>query len=268
MDSKQTYEKTTITILGCGGSQGVPSIAYGFSGIDPNNPKNIRTRTSAFIEQGEKRLLIDSSMDFRQQALKERLPDFKDVLYTHEHIDHIGGFEDLRGIMEMPIAHGEKSHEMNIHGSKESIHEISHMFHFAMKSRRTGKERIKTHTIEENAPFTVAGFEILATKVDHGSTVYPLAFRFKDFAYSTDIKELNDENIDVFKGVKVWVVSCLSEKESPYHAPLKKVLNWIERVNPERAYLTHMRGDMDYERLCEKLPPHIRPCYDGLKIEV
>lgn len=254
-------EKTIITVLGCGSSGGVPSIEYGYGDCDANNPKNNRTRPSIFVEQGQKRLLIDVSPEFRLQAINNKIPVFENVLFTHEHIDHTGGVPDLRDVISMA------GKPLNLFGKDRTVEAVERIFPFAFQSR-TGSRKLNSYAIWSGRKFQIGGFEIIPTEMDHGSSITSLGYRFNDFAYTTDVKRLSDVNKGIINGVKVWIISCLSDKDSDYHAPLHEVLGWIEELKPERAYLTHMRGDMDYERLKAKLPSHVEPCYDGLKIEV
>lgn len=254
-------EKTVITVLGCGNSGGVPSYGYGFGLCDPDNPKNKRSRPSVFIEQGERRLLIDTAPELRLQLIENNIPPFKDILYTHEHYDHISGIGDLRDVIDRVGG------KINIYGMERTLNQLRREFPFAFKSR-SGAEKLNPRVLRPGEVFSAGGFEIISTELDHGSDVTSLGYRFKNFAYTTDIKRLNNKNKEILKDLDVWIVSCLSEAESDYHAQLKDVLEWIKELKPGRVYLTHMRADLDYEATRKKLPENIRPCYDGLRIEV
>ena len=95
-----------------------------------------------------------------------------------------------------------------------------------------------------------------------------LGFRFGDFAYSTDVVTLSEAALDALAGIRIWIVDATREDPHPTHAHLDRTLGWIERLKPERAYLTHMNHTMDYDRLMATLPPGVEPAYDGLVIEV
>ena len=95
-----------------------------------------------------------------------------------------------------------------------------------------------------------------------------LGFRFGTFAYSTDLVRLPDESFEILQGVETWIVGTLGSGEHPTHAHVDKALEWIERVGPRQAFLTHMSNRLDYGTLCRILPPHVRPAYDGLALDI
>ena len=101
----------------------------------------------------------------------------------------------------------------------------------------------------------------------HGNTI-SLGYRFGDMAYSTDLNGLPESAFDTLAGVKTWVVDALRYDPHPTHAHLDLTLSWIERVKPERAILTHMTWDMDYETLKKQLPRGVEPAYDGMIVEL
>ena len=85
-----------ITILGCGGSGGVPVVGNYWGNCNPSNPKNRRLRTSILVEDGDTTLLVDTTPDMRQQLLNAGVTHLDAVLYTHSHADHVHGIDDLR----------------------------------------------------------------------------------------------------------------------------------------------------------------------------
>ncbi len=95
-----------------------------------------------------------------------------------------------------------------------------------------------------------------------------LGLRFADAAYTTDAVDLPPSAFAALTGLKLWIVGCLRYEPHPTHAHLDKVLVWIKRVQPERAVLTHLGTDMDYEELAARLPQGVEPAYDGLVLEV
>lgn len=116
-------------------------------------------------------------------------------------------------------------------------------------------------------PFEVAGIEVKPFAQKHGK-VNSMGFRFGDIAYSTDVKHLSEEAFEVLEGVKTWIVDCLCIEPKPTHAHLDLALEWIARVKPERAILTHMSHDFEYNALKAKLPDGVVPGYDGMVLEV
>ena len=114
--------------------------------------------------------------------------------------------------------------------------------------------------------FDCHGIEVLPFGQEHGFSV-TTGFRFGDIAYSTDLVQLDEAGFAALKGVKTWIIGCLQENEHPTHAHFSRVLDWIERVGPERAVLTHLSHRLDYQSLKAKCPPSNEPAYDGMVIE-
>jgi phosphoribosyl 1,2-cyclic phosphate phosphodiesterase len=248
-----------ITVLGCGSSGGVPLIGNNWGTCDPKDPRNRRMRVSALVEENGAVLLIDATPDIRQQLLDCNLQDLTAVLFTHSHADHCHGIDDLRGVnwlIKKPV---------DIYADPQTMKELRHRFSYVFDpADHFYKPSIQPHLIE--GPFSIGGIPITPFEQNHGH-VNTLGFRFRDFAYSTDVKHLDDAAFDVLKGVKVWIVDCVREAPHPTHAHLELTLEWIARVKPERAYLTHMNHLLDYATLAAKLPTGVWPAHDGLVVE-
>lgn len=252
-----------VTILGSGAAGGVPSISRGWGACDPNQPRNRRRRPSILVEQGEDRILVDTSPDCREQLLDAEIRRLSAVLFTHDHADHVHGIDDLREVnraMQAPLP---------IFAAPEVIASIRQRFPYVLGSVQEGqsiyKPMLDPHEI--TGPFAVGGLTVVPYQQDHGYCG-TLGFRFGDFAYSTDVVELPEESFAALAGVRTWIVGCLTFQPHPTHAHLDKVLEWIERVKPQRAYLTHMTPSMDYESLRAQLPPHVEPAYDGMVLDL
>lgn len=253
-----------VRILGCGTSLGVPVIGLGWGDCDPNNSKNVRRRASVLVSKNDQNLLIDTSPDLRAQLLEADVTTLEGVLYTHEHADHVHGVNDLR-----PFALMEKK-PVKLYSNKHTLDDIRNSFEYAFTTREGGRYPpiVKPEEITPWQRFKVGGFDILPFEQRHGLAT-TLGYRIGDFAYSTDTNALSDRAFEILSGVKVWVVDCLRKKgKHPSHAHLNLSLEWIERVKPERAYLTHMNNTLDYDWLIENLPKGVEPAYDGLEIEV
>lgn len=257
----------SVTILGCGASAGVPTIGNQWGNCDPHNPKNKRTRSSIFIEYNGTNLLVDTSPDMREQLIREHISTIDAIFYTHEHADHTHGIDDLRLLYYL-------NHQKSIpvYSDYRCLSELKTRFPylFGIGENPATPEDFKpflTATEIDITPIQIGNIPIIPFIQDHG-TITTLGFRIADFAYSTDAVELDDAAFKALEGVKVWVVDCLRHTPSKVHAHLDKTLQWIERVNPEQAYFTQMSKDLDYDTLCQTLPSHIRPAYDGLKLHI
>jgi phosphoribosyl 1,2-cyclic phosphate phosphodiesterase len=248
-----------ITVLGCGTSSGVPVIGNYWGTCDPNNPKNRRSRVSVAVEEGDTRLIIDTSPDLREQCLANNIDKVDGVLFTHDHADHTHGIDDLR-IMAM-----RSRQRVPIYADKGTLQTLNQRFDYIFDPKEGYPAICEGHLID--GAFELGGMPIQPFLQHHGF-MDTLGFRIGDFAYSTDVVELDDAAFEALAGVKVWIVTALRYEPHPTHAHLAKTLEWIDRVKPERAYLTHMTWEMDYDTLMSELPDGVEPAYDGLVIDI
>lgn len=254
-----------FTILGCGPSGGVPLIGPhlgGFWGLcDSNNPKNRRMRASLFVEYEGKRLLIDTSPDLRQQFLTFGLQDIDAVLYTHDHADHTHGIDELRSLF-----FARKERMVPIYGNKETIEILKERFAYLFEGGQhyIYPKILELHFVEGG--FSVQGANIISFTQVHGVGT-SLGYRFGKMAYSTDVTGFDEHAQECLTGLDIWIVDCLSREPKPSHLHLEAVLQWIEKMKPKKAILTHMNHSLDYETLKKELPPHIEPAYDGMVVE-
>jgi phosphoribosyl 1,2-cyclic phosphate phosphodiesterase len=252
-----------VTVLGCGGSGGVPTIGNDWGACDPANPRNRRRRCSVLVEANGASILIDTAPDCREQLLDAGVKRLDAVLFTHAHADHLHGIDDLRSVnrlMQRPIP---------VYASPETLAEIDRRFGYVMRPIEPGgsfyKPMLVPHPI--SGPFRLCGVDVVPFAQDHGFST-TLGFRLGKFGYSTDVVELDELAFAALDGVEFWIVDCLRFEPHPTHSHLRKTLSWIERVKPKRAVLTHMDPVFDYEKLSAELPPGVEPGYDGLVAEL
>ncbi len=247
-----------ITILGCGSSGGVPLIGNQWGNCDPANPRNRRTRVSIMVEQDDAAILVDTPPDMHQQFITCNIQRVTAVLYTHAHADHCHGIDELRSLNWL------MKKSIDVYANAQTMDELEirfpYIFHGRPASNNYYKPAITPHIID--GTFVVDGVKVEPFEQDHGYGT-TLGFRFGDFAYSTDAKNLDENAFNVLKGVKVWIVDCAREAPHPTHAHFEQTLAWIDRVKPEQAYLTHLNHTMDYAKIAAKCPPGVWPAYDG-----
>lgn len=247
-----------LTILGCGTSGGVPKMPEYWGACDPKNPKNRRRRASVLVEEGDTAILIDTTPDLREQALSAGMRHLDAVFYTHDHADHTHGIDDLRGFFQAT------RQKVPAYGDAQTMDVLKARFSYIFKSQSgypaicSGKTLTGAVTI--NDAITMEPFA-----QGHGSGI-SLGYRFGDMAYSTDLDRMPETAFEALRGVKVWVVDALRYEPHPTHSHLAQTLEWIDRVQPELAVLTHMTWDMDYETLKAQLPDGVIPAYDGMVI--
>ncbi len=250
-----------VTVLGCGTSSGVPRLPGLWGACDPANPKNRRRRASLLVEAADTRIVIDCGPDFRAQLLDHPIPRLDAVLLSHDHADHAHGLDDIRGFAKY------QKERIPIYAAAETLAVITRRFDYAFVGGNGYPPIVEAREIRPFVPFRVGRLKVLAFRQLHGP-VESLGFRIGPLAYSTDVKALPEESFAALEGVKLWIVDALREREHPTHASLAEALAWIARVKPERALLTHLSEEMDYETLRAKLPAGVAPAHDGLVVEL
>lgn len=252
-----------VTILGCGASWGVPAIGPDWGRCDPAEPKNRRRRCSVLVESRGRVLLIDMAPDLREQLLDAGATRIDAVLLTHAHADHLHGIDDLR------ISTQRYGGPIPFYTGSEAMEEVERRFGYVLRPPAAGKPlyrpALTPHEID--GPFVAAGMPVVPFWQDHGHG-RTLGFRIGGFAYSTDVAKLDDTAFAVLAGVELWIVDCLRRQPHPTHCHVAKALDWIARVGPRRAVLTHMDQSLDYNELKSELPPGVEPGHDGLTIEL
>lgn len=254
-----------VTVLGCGGSNGVPSVGNSWGACNPDNPRNRRQRPSIFVEWGEVNILVDTSPDLRAQCLSAEIRRVDAVLYTHNHADHVHGIDDLRPISRR------MDKQIDAFGEPAVIESIMARFRYLFDGGESenGLYRPIYRPHGVTGPFDVAsGHRVAPFPQDHGICA-STGYRMGPVAYSTDVVELPEAAFEVLAGVELWIVDCLRVgSPHPTHAHFEKTLDWIERVNPARAVLTHMNHQTDYDAIAALCPPGVEPAYDGMVLEV
>ena len=254
-----------VTVLGCGPSWGVPRIGGDWGACDPANPRNRRRRVSILVEDSGSTILVDTSPDLRAQLLDADVQRIDAVLFTHAHADHLHGIDDLRGVNRMMKA------AIPTYATPATLAEINRRFGYVFAPLKPGLEGsyykpvLAPHPID--GPFTAAGMPVTPFVQGHGFS-QTLGFRFGRFAYSTDVIALDDAAFRALAGIDTWVVDCIRRAPHVTHSHVERTLEWIGRVRPRRAVLTHMDETLDYETLRQTLPHGVEPGYDGLVIEL
>lgn len=260
----------TVTLLGTGGSAGVPLLGGedergNWGDCDPAEPRNRRTRTSALLEGPDgQRLLVDAGPDLRQQLLAVGKAKLDAILFTHAHADHILGIDDLRQVNRVT------GKELPAFGTRTTLSRLDDRFDYAFIGATPPffyRPALSGQRVEYGQTITAAGLSLTLFRQDHG-VMDTLGFRCGGFAYSTDVVLLPEESLPHLQGLDTWVVGCFQKDPHKVHANLDQVLEWVALLKPRRTVLTHMSVQMDYAALRRELPPHIEPGYDGMVLEV
>ena len=252
----------SITILGCGGSAGVPILGNYWGACNPDQPKNIRTRASILIQHAGKNIVIDTGPDFRAQLLRHDIRSIDAVLYTHSHADHAHGIDELR-----PLSVQQRG-PIDIYLNQETLSDLSHRFAYAFTpypNQEIYRKIVTPHVIQSGHVFSCLGLSILPLTQDHGFST-SLGFKIGNMAYSTDVVDFAPHVLETMHKIDLWIVDCGQMTPHKTHAHLDKTLEWIEKVAPKKAILTHMGTTMDYDTLKRTLPSHIAPAFDGMHL--
>jgi phosphoribosyl 1,2-cyclic phosphate phosphodiesterase len=260
-----------LVILGCGSSGGVPRLGPAWGACDPAEPKNRRRRCSALVERsakgGRTSVLIDASPDLREQLLDARVEALNGVLFTHDHADHTHGIDDLRMVAyamkkRVPV-YMDDATRASLIARFQYCFETPPASSYSPILKIAGDLR-PGQTIAIDGP----GGAVRATTLlqQHGD-IASLGFRVAGMAYSPDVSDLPEATIPLLQDLDVWVVDALRPTPHPSHFHLKRALEWIERLAPKRAILTHMTAELDYETLRRSLPANVEPAYDGMIVE-
>lgn len=253
-----------ITVMGCGSSPGTPAAGGFWGACDPKEPRNERTRASLLVQSDTTNIVVDTSYDLRIHLNRLALQKIDGVLLTHAHSDHINGIEDLRLIS----FHHRKL--IDVYSNKETLDEVERRwpYMFFTKPDSLYTQFVRRNDVDTNSSFQVGDIKIDSFAQDH-TVCTSLGFRFGNFAYSVDVADLDENSLNRLKGIDIWLVDAASyHNESVLtHANLKRVMKWVDRIKPKMTYLTVLSNQMDYQTLCNELPPHIRPAHDGMQID-
>jgi len=251
-----------ITFLGTGTSQGIPVIGSDHPVCFSRNTKDKRLRVSILIEWKNYSYVVDCGPDFRYQMLRANCKKIDGILYTHEHTDHVIGMDDIRPFFF-------RQGNIPIYAHKRVLKALHKRFDyiFETKNKYPGAPSVIENRIK-NKPFKLSEMEVIPINIDHkGLQVF--GFRFNNFAYLTDVKTIEDKEIEKLIGVKVLVVNALRIKPHPSHFNLEEALAFIAKVKPDKAYLTHISHLLGFhDEVQQTLPKNVYLAYDGLQIKL
>lgn len=262
-----------LTILGSGTSQGVPTIGCQCEVCRSADPRDMRLRSSVMVEWDDMRVVIDAGPDFRQQMLRTGVRRLDAILLTHEHKDHTGGLDDTRAFnfVDYPVIH-----RLQLYGTQQVLDAIRRDYFYAfVEQKYRGVPEIDLFPFSLGSTFEVSSedgerrMEVTSIEGFHSEGFEVTGYRFGDLAYITDFKSISEEEIAKLKGVKVLVVNALRWSGHYSHFSVSEALELIEKVAPERAYLTHMSHDIGlYDEAMARLPKGVTLAYDGLEINL
>lgn len=252
-----------VYFLGTGTSQGIPIIGSSHPVCLSADLKDKRLRVSVWIHWENHSYVIDCGPDFRQQMLASNCQKVDGILYTHEHADHTAGLDDIRPF-------NFRQGEIPIYAQQRVIDNLKLRFDYVFKTvnKYPGAPSVKTIEVVNNQPFSIGNKKAIPVKVMHGDLPV-FGYRIDDFAYLTDVKTIEETEIAKLKNLKVLVVNALRVEPHNMHFNLEEALDFINLIQPEKAYLTHISHIMGFhEEVQQRLPKNVYLAYDNLEITI
>jgi phosphoribosyl 1,2-cyclic phosphate phosphodiesterase len=257
----ETTPQFALTFLGTGTSLGVPMIGCTCAVCSSDNPRNRRRRSSVYVTAGATRFVIDTSPDFREQALTYRLRQVDAVLFTHAHADHILGLDDIRRFNTLQSA------VIPVYAVPETLDEVRRVFSYIGRPATPGLYRPQVDFRTVVAPFRVGEVDVTALPVAHGSehTVgFLLAWRGRRIGYVPDCHHMPDATLRALQGVDLMVLDTLRYRPHPTHLCVSESVALLQAIGAPQSYVIHLCHELEHEKLEGELPPGIRVAYDGL----
>lgn len=256
----------SMTFLGTGTSVGVPVIGCKCAVCVSEDVRNQRLRASVLVKAGDFTLLVDSGPDLRAQALREDLRSVDAVIYTHSHLDHVVGFDELRAFC------WRRDEPLPLHATQSCMNTLKQMFGWAFSPENIYKGYIKPAERIIQGPFEYGDLKIMPLPVEHGA-VETIGYRFdhpgaRSIAYLPDVKRIPKDTMKLLKGVDVLVIDALRPLPHPTHFSLGESLDAIRMTEAGEAWLTHLGHENDHAVLDAELPVGVRVAWDGLRIEL
>ena len=251
-----------LTVLGSGTSMGVPTLGCDCRVCTSDDPRDKRLRPSIAVEYDGHTVLIDTTPDFRQQALRAGLRRIDAILFTHSHADHIMGLDDVR-----PLNLKQKC-AIPIYGSEDTLANIQRSFLYVFNdiAAESSIPKLTVNPIDEEG-VDLFGLRFKPLPVEHGRSM-AYGYKFGQAAYLTDHSVIPEKSLEQLYGLEVLFLDALRHKPHPTHSTVQRSLGYVQQLSPKRAYFTHICHDLSHARTEETLPPNVRLAYDGMALTI
>lgn len=250
-----------ITFLGTGTSHGVPVIGCSCSVCKSTDSRDQRYRCSIILKKDGRTILIDTTPEFRLQALKANLTSLDAVLYTHDHADHFNGIDDLRVFC--------KDSSLAVYCNEDVASAVRSRFSYVLggDDPASGLPHLDLKALVPYEEVEIAGFSLIPIPILHGTREI-FAFRIGNFLYATDCSEVPQKSLPYFRNLEALVIGALRYWPHPTHYSIFEAKALVELVKPKVAYLTHLSHNVSHNELEGQLPQGLHVAYDMLSITV
>lgn len=249
-----------LTVLGSGTSMGVPTIGCTCRVCTSSDPRDQRTRPSIMLQYEGRCVLIDTTPDFRQQAIREQIRHIDAILYTHAHADHILGLDDVR-----PLSFRAEG-KIPLYAHESTAAALESIFHYIFDAnyKYGGIARVEMKRL--NGALELFGARFEPVEILHGDSIIH-GFRFGSAAYLTDFSEIPPHSMRQLEGLDILFLDALRHRPHPTHSTVANSLRLVDELKPKRAFFTHISHDLAHQETNQVLPEHVRLAHDGLKLE-
>ena len=262
---REAEEKIRLVVMGSGTSMGVPTLGCHCAVCDSTDPRDKRLRPSLLLSRNGQNVVIDTTPDFRTQALRAGVDRLDGVLLTHCHADHILGFDDLR-----PYNYRQKA-PIPVYGTEETFRVVRRVFSYVFDHKPTLSSLPSVELREVDGPFSLLGIPFIPVPLLHGE-MDVLGFRFGRAAYMTDFSRLPESSVPLLEDLDDLILDALRDVPHPMHQTVEQALQLIDKLKPRRAWFTHIAHDLPHEATNARLKkagyPHVQLAYDGLQFDV
>ena len=252
-----------VYFLGTGTSQGIPVIGSNHPVCKSTDSKDKRLRVSVWISWDNASYVIDCGPDFRQQMLTSNCQKVDGILFTHEHADHTAGLDDIRPFFF-------KQGDIPVFAHQRVLENLTKRFDyiFEKENKYPGAPSVEINEVVNGKSFLIGDKMVVPIDVMHGN-LQVFGYRIDDFAYLTDVKTITSSEIKKLSGLKVLVINALRIEPHDTHFNLEEALQFIELIQAERTYLTHISHIFGFHQEIEKtLPENVFLAYDNLEITI
>lgn len=252
-----------MILLGTGTSVGVPALGCSCAVCTSDDPRNKRTRCSAILGLPGGNLLIDTSPDLRMQLLREQIGIVHAVAFTHEHSDHVAGFDDIR-LFQFYLGGPVPVFCTDVVETR-----LRKAFDYAFsdqeQTHRGATPSVDMHRIAEQ-PFETLGETVIPIPLKHGPNFDVLGFRVGDVAYCTDVSHIPETSMKLLQNLDTLVLDALRPQPHITHLNIEQALAIVDELKPRQTWFTHCSCSVDFATVSATLPDGVGLASDGQQI--